>query len=195
VSTTTSADEAATLQDMISALSEHDEGTRVRLLRTVETFFGVSGSAAVQYPDRPDHVSVRQSPDTASRDFSDHPDISPKDFLFEKRPQTDVERVVCLAYYLAHYRDKRHFQTLEVSKLNTEAAQPKFSNPAQAVANSIKCGYLAQASKGLRQLSTAGERFVQALPDREAAKATMKRLRLRRNTKVKATRKKPERTT
>jgi hypothetical protein len=165
VSTTTPADEVATLQEMISVLSEYDEDTRIRLLRTVQTFFGVEG------------------------DFSDHPEIPPKDFILEKRPRTDVERVVCLAYYLAHYRNKKHFRTLDVSKLNTEAAQPKFSNPSNAVASAMKCGYLAQASKVLRQLSAAGERFVLALPDREAARAAMKRMRPRRSTKPKAARK------
>src|SRR5712664_4147279 len=29
--------------------------------------------------------------------------VGPKQFLTEKKPRTDVERVACLAYYLAHY--------------------------------------------------------------------------------------------
>ena len=58
--------------------------------------------------------------------------MSPKEFLLEKQPRTDVERIACLAFYLTHYRDTPHFKTLELSKLNTEAAQQKFANAANA---------------------------------------------------------------
>jgi hypothetical protein len=77
----------------------------------------------------------------------------------EKQPRTDVERVACLAYYLTHYRDMPHFKTLDLAKLNTEAAQPKFSNAHYASQNALNMGYLAPADKGQRQLSAAGEQF------------------------------------
>ena len=102
--------------------------------------------------------------------FTEDRTLSPKEFLFEKRPQTDVERIACLAYYLAHYRGTEHFKTLDLSKLNTEAAQIKFSNPAVAVGNAGKAGLLVPSQKGNQQLSAAGEMFVQALPDRVAAR-------------------------
>src|SRR6185312_8399188 len=98
----------------------------------------------------------------------------------EKAPVTDVERMACLAYYLTHYRDTPHFKTLDLSKLNTEAAQPKFANAANTTNNSVKRGYLVPSTKGQRQLSAAGERFVLALPDREAAKSAMMTVRPRR---------------
>ena len=41
-------------------------------------------------------------------------------------------------------------------------------------------GYLVPASKGQKQLSAFGERFVRALPDREAAKDVMSLARPRR---------------
>jgi len=47
--------------------------------------------------------------------------MSPKDFLLEKQPRTDVERIACLAYYLTHYRATPHFKTIDLSILNTEA--------------------------------------------------------------------------
>jgi len=109
--------------------------------------------------------------------------MSPKEFMIEKQPRTDVERVACLAYYLTHYRDQPHFKTLDLSKLNTEAAQPKFSNAANSVNNAVKRGYLAPSTKGNRQLSAAGEQFVHALPDREAAKNAMANHRPRRRLK------------
>ena len=98
----------------------------------------------------------------------------------QKQPLTDVERVASLAYYLTHYRDTPHFKTLDISTLNTEAAQPKFSNAAVAMDNATKMGYLVPATKGSKQLGAAGELFVQKLPDRDAAKAAMANLRPRR---------------
>src|SRR5258705_835088 len=37
--------------------------------------------------------------------------LSAKEFLAEKRPKTDVERVACLAYYLTHFRETPEFKT------------------------------------------------------------------------------------
>jgi hypothetical protein len=115
--------------------------------------------------------------------FSDEKIVSPKEFLFQKRPQSDVERVAALAYYLTHYKDTPHFKTLDISKLNTDAAQAKFSNTAYAVDNATKQGYLVPAIKGNKQLSAAGELFVEALPDREAAKQAMQTARPKRKSK------------
>jgi hypothetical protein len=98
----------------------------------------------------------------------------------QKQPSTDVERVACLAYYLTHYRDTPHFKTLDISSLNTEAAQPKFANATVSLDNATKMGYLVPAIKGTKQLSAAGEVFVQKLPDREAAKTAMAGVRPRR---------------
>jgi hypothetical protein len=103
--------------------------------------------------------------------------------MLDKGPATDVERVACLAYYLTHYRNQPHFKTIDISKVNTEAAQPKFSNAALSVNNATKRGYLAPAVKGHKQLSAAGEQFVRALPDREAARAMMQRVRTKRHSK------------
>ena len=98
----------------------------------------------------------------------------------QKQPKTDVERVACLAFYLTHYRSVRFFKTLDISKLNTDAAQVKFANAAYAVANAEKAGLLAPAQRGQKQLSAVGEQFVLALPDRDAAKAALASLRKRR---------------
>jgi hypothetical protein len=72
---------------------------------------------------------------------------------------------------------------LELSKLNTEAAQLKFSNAAYTVDNAAKAGLLVPASKGAKQISSLGERYVQALPDREAAKVVMADARPRKKQK------------
>ena len=105
---------------------------------------------------------------------------SPKDFLFQKQPTMDIQRIACLAYYLTHYRNTPHFKTVDISKLNTEAAQRKFANASSSVNNATQASYLAPVSGGLKQLSAEGERFVDALPDQAAAKAAFGNRKARR---------------
>jgi predicted ATP-grasp superfamily ATP-dependent carboligase len=119
-------------------------------------------------------------------DFSEDRTLSPKEFILQKNPQNDVERVACLAYYLTYYRKQPKFKTLDISKLNTEAAQLKFSNPSFAVVNAINGGYIVSVNKnGTKQISAFGEKFVQALPDRDAARNIMKSTKSRRKTRKK----------
>jgi hypothetical protein len=161
---------AQALGTIIDILSRLDDAARQRVLKSVLTFFHVPENDGISaMPARSEPLQTPQRRPSFSDDLSP----SPKEFLFEKRPQTDVERIACLAYYLTHFRGMPHFKTLELAKLNTEAAQPKFSNTAYAATNAANAGYLASATKTERQLSAAGELFVMALPDREAAKAAM----------------------
>lgn len=116
--------------------------------------------------------------------FSEREDVSAKQFLAEKQPQTDIERITCLAFYLAHFRDMPYFKTIDISKLNTEAAQIKLSNVAQAMINASTRGFITSATKGAKQMSVFGEEYVSSLPNRDAAKIVMqKRRRPRKKTK------------
>ena len=81
---------------------------------------------------------------------------SPKDFLFQKQPTTDIERIACLAYYLTHYRNTPHFKAVDISTLNTEAAQRKFANASSSVNNATQAGYLAPVSGGGEAASRGG---------------------------------------
>lgn len=163
---------------IIDDLIAFDKDSRVRIYRTVGTFFGFDGVE----PPGLGGADVSPTPPGASREphFSSAPELSPKEFLFEKRPSTDVDRVACLAYYLAHYRGNAHFKTTDISKLNTEAAQVKFSNPSAASNNAIRSGLLTAASRGERQLTAHGERYVEALPDRTKAREVLSQARPRR---------------
>lgn len=165
------------VQDVINRLMDFDEGGRRRILDTAVTFFQIAPSQPV--------LAGRPSVVKGGRDvaFSDRAELPPKDFLFQKSPQTDVDRVVCLAYYLTHFRDTRHFKTVDISLLNMEAAQIKFSNPAFAVVNATNAGLIVPAGKGFKQLSASGERDVDALPDREKAKEVLSSIRSRRSRK------------
>lgn len=172
--------EQAVWHKITDGLASLDDDARIRMIRTVVTYFGLERSIGVPV-GAPSRLSVSQAEpsdiSTSVSGFSAHPDLSPKAFLAEKQPRTDVDRVACLAYYLAHYGDTPHFKTAEINKVNTEAAQRKFSNAAYAVANTGKKGLIVAAGKGARQISAFGEHYVDAMPDREAVRAVVERHR------------------
>lgn len=105
---------------------------------------------------------------------------SPKEFLAQKTPKTDVERVACFAYYLAHHRSTQRFKTSDINALNKEAGRPNFANAASAVNNAARAGFLDTASRGLKRLSARGEKYVDTLPDQAAAKDQMRKSKARR---------------
>lgn len=172
---TSGVDATLALKKMLDIMSTVAPENRQRLIQSLATFFDLPQMSA--------SIDSGGGSKRSGIPFSEEKILSPKEFLFEKKPQSDVERVTALAYYLTHYRDTPYFKTLDISKLNTEAAQAKFSNAAYAVENATKYGYLVPASKGNKQLSAPGELFVQALPDREAAKSAMQNARPKRKSK------------
>jgi len=170
------------LTEILAALGKLEASRQERMLNTVATFLGLP----IHSDSRRSTNGLATSNETQQNQeslFSEDRSISPKQFMFEKQPKTDVERVACLAYYLTHYRGVSHFKTLDISKLNTEAAQVKFANAAVAVENATKRNYLAPASKGMKQLTALGEQYVLALPDRERARSMMETARPRRRSK------------
>jgi hypothetical protein len=139
---------AQALNTIISILNNLDHDARKRVIETVSTFFQIEGKIPSRDLEAPDHAAVSGRPSRPS--FSADTSLSPKEFLLEKQPRTDVERIACLAFYLTHFGDMPHFKSLDLAKLNTEAAQPKFSNIAYATANAASMGYLADAVHKLR---------------------------------------------
>jgi hypothetical protein len=172
-------------QRIAAGLSEFDRDTQARILQTVMTFFNL-GEIGARVGTQASNRQTTDSMPAPVHSFTNLSTVSPKDFLAEKAPHSDIERVACLAYYLTHYRDTPHFATLDISKLNTEAAQPKFTNAAQAMKNSTYRGLIVASSSGRKQLSSMGEQYVQALPDRDAAKHVLERIRPRKLKKPKA---------
>jgi hypothetical protein len=188
-------DEVSVLQQALELLSALPPQARERILHTIRAFFGLpsgqtrSGRTLSSNEVSPSDQQPELFSDTrAPGRFSDRESLTPKQFLLEKEPRTDIERVACLAFYLTHYRDTPHFKTIDISKLNTEAAQAKFSNAAYAVDNATKSGYLVPASRGHKQLSATGEQFVQALPDRARAKTVIERSRAKRHRRTRRSR-------
>lgn len=158
-----------TLKQVLQLLEGLDHDDRQKILGTALTYFGENAPRGYL-----PQLSTKPQVPLA---FSVETGVSPKEFIIDKKPRTDVERVACLAFYLAHYRETQQFKTTDITQLNAEAAQPRFGNPAQTIKNAMRGGLIVQATKGMRQLSALGERFVMALPDREAAGALLQDLR------------------
>lgn len=172
------------LSAVIGLLEPLTAEQRTKVLRGAMAYLGIAGDdtfSGSTFSASGSRRTTESQP--ASPTFSEDRTQSPKDFLRDKQPFTDIDRVACLAYYLAHYRDTPHFKTLDISKLNTEAAQIKLSNPTYTVDNAARAGLLVPAAKGTKQISTMGELYVQALPDREAAKSVLANTRTRRRGK------------
>ena len=135
----------------MAALQPLDEESRERVLMAAEAYF--SGGARTTRRTAPLALESDDEAREPEQRFGSGAAPTPKQFMLEKRPQTDIERVACLAYYLTHYRDQLHFKTFDLSKLNTEAAQIKFSNAAQAAANALKAVSLRRHLEGPGRLA------------------------------------------
>jgi hypothetical protein len=114
-----------------------------------------------------------------------------KAFFKQKKPTNNVERIACLAYYLTHYKNTPMFKTSDLTKLNTEAAQPKMGNPSQAVQDATRAQFLTAAGGGKKQITSRGEAFVEALPDEVKVKQALAENPLARH-RLKKTAKKPK---
>lgn len=173
------------LMIIVNALKDLDAEAQKRTLTAVMAFLDIQ--LPTSRTASAGRVQEYQLSELDNTKFSEDRSMSPKEFLRDKSPMTDLERIACLAFYLTHYRNQPHFKTVDLSALNTEAAQPKFSNATLAANNALTAGLLVQAGKGSKQLSAAGETFVQLLPDRDEAKASLKNIRKRKAKKVKST--------
>lgn len=164
------------LEGIISSLEALSPDDRERIIKTVLTYFGLDHQGLLLARGHPSitpaapHGTMRAQGAPA---FSDDRSMSPKEFMVFKQPTTDVEKATCLAFYLTHYRNLPHFKTSDITAVNTEAAQPRFSNTHYAAHNAARTGFLVPGPKGTRQISAIGERFVQALPDRDAAREVL----------------------
>ena len=177
--------EVETLQALMTIFQKLSPESRSKMIKTVSTFYEIESpqvnmSQSPAFTASSSHSSGHIADPTSEPVFSQDRTMSPKEFLLEKSPKTDVERVACLAYYLTHYRDTPHFKTIDISKLNTEAAQRKFSNAAKAVDNAARSELLVPSTKGNKQLGAFGEVFVQELPDRAAAREAVNKIKPKR---------------
>ena len=102
----------------------------------------VMRSESGDYPP-PDVALPKQT--VLGSEIPENEELSPKQFMAQKNPKTDMQRIACLGYYLTHFRKAPHFKTRDLTHLNIEAAQPQLSNPAAAVRNAAAHKYLSPA--------------------------------------------------
>jgi hypothetical protein len=167
--------EVVAMDAALKALSDLESAEQKRVLAWLVEKLNLSGFAPLgsQSPQTSTQLGTQQAAGTAGMP-------SAKQFMAQKKPKTDAERITCLAYYLTHYRKIEKFKTKELTDLNKEAAGAPFSNAAVAVSNAARDSYFAPAGGGLKQITTRGEAVVEALPDREKVKAALEELPARR---------------
>ena len=182
--------------NIIKLLENLEKEKQIHILTTVKTFLKINGrsksSSEIKKQNGIWDVVFPVDSSKKIPKFSDSKELSPKQFMYEKKPKTDIEKIACLGYYLANYRKTPHFKTLDLSRLNIDAAQQNFSNAPQAAKNAVQAGLFVPAAGGKRQMSTIGEQFVQALPDREAAMKISRHLKKPRRKKKATSEKKSQ---
>lgn len=151
-------------QEKDSKLNMEHEVSRVVALKIVDLVMR-SETADYSLPDFGLSKQIVPGPEIVGGE-----DLSPKQFMAQKNPKTDMQRIACLGYYLTHFRKTQHFKTRDLTHLNIEAAQPQLSNPAAAVRNAAANKYLSPAGSGRKQITSVGEAIVKALPDFDKVK-------------------------
>lgn len=179
VSESNNVDDLNIFNKIINTLKELSKDDINRIIQMVNLYFKLPTNKFLNQ-----EITKSSNIPSSYPTFSEDRSMSPKQFILDKNPVTDVERVACLAYYITHYRKQLHFKPLDISMLNTEAAQRKFANAQMAVANATTRGYLVDVGKGLKQLSAAGEIYVQKLPDKQAAQEVMAKFRKKKAKKT-----------
>jgi hypothetical protein len=167
--------EVEALGQVLKALHGLEEGQREWVMSSAMTNLGLAMTASKPSVSGASQGGVHEAISETIRG------MTPKEFLRVKNPQTDVQRIAALAYYLTHERGVPHFKTKDLTALNIEAAGTKLSNASFAVNNATKQNhFLAPAGSGKKQITSLGEDVVNALPEQEAVRALAQTQRKRK---------------
>jgi hypothetical protein len=94
----------------------------------------------------------------------------PRAFIRLKKPNTDVQRVACIGYYLVQTTGQQGFTSKAISTAHTDSGGSKI-NMTRALDNATRAAkYLSNRGPREKQLTTLGEDVVNALPDQAAVK-------------------------
>jgi hypothetical protein len=75
--------------------------------------------------------------------------LNPKQFIAQKKPKTQYERIACLGYFLHAARQVTEFGAEEIKAINKEGAQQPILNlPTILGDTSTKYGYISAAGGG-----------------------------------------------
>lgn len=158
---------ADALKTVVETLTPLEPNERQWVLQSAGNLWSVSVSTAFGGSGH----NPAPAPGTSGQQHAGNPQQEPKSFMKAKNPQSETQRVACLAYFLTNSRSTPAFKTTDITALNTEARGPTF-NVARAVGNAAnaKHKYLSSIGKGQKQITSHGEEIVDALPDLEKVK-------------------------
>jgi hypothetical protein len=155
------------IQVSLEALEPLDQAQRQFAVAMILSRLGMGGTAGVA----PIAGVTSSTAGAVSAGPAGLSGIGVKEFLKQKAPTTDLERFICLAYYLTHTMEMPSFTTREITKLNADAHGVDFSNAAATAMNAVKQSkYLSSAGGGKKRITTRGEAVVDAMPDRAKVK-------------------------
>jgi hypothetical protein len=155
--------EVDAMRDVDAALSQLQPDAQQRVIQWV------TSKHRIDALDAPRPATARPSVDDR------HPEDI-KSFIGQKRPDGYYERVACLVYYLEKFGDQKEVGTKDITKANSDARQPKMTNPAVFVKHATHTyGYLISLGKRKFAISAKGEAVVEALPDRAGVEDALKK--------------------
>lgn len=108
--------------------------------------------------------------ETSKVQEKDAGDLTPFEFIREKRLESHSDRVVGLAYYLFRYRKMDSFTVKDIEKIYEEARLVPPKNFSDLIKKSSKKGYFIETKEkidGLKvwKISAKGIEYVESLPE------------------------------
>lgn len=151
------------IETLVGTLSGFEEGDVNDIIAFARKQLGFGGSnAATPMPSV--SGSTEGSPQSPLTD-------NIAQFVGQKEPKNEYQRVAVLAYFLYHARGVKNFTLKEIKEANADARQPSFSNIHATVNKALtRYKFLTQGSGGQRGVYTIsfdGEKLVNALPSLE----------------------------
>lgn len=155
----------------LEVLEPLDDEGRERALRWLGESLGVQPA-----PNAARQAQIASTPTPKPETSS--PPASAKAFLLQKDPADKGQQLAVLAYFKTHFESIDTFTTQELVDLNVTAGGPRIANPTRDMDNATrKAGLFTTVSGRSKKLSALGELVVDALPDRMAARETLKQRR------------------
>lgn len=110
----------------------------------------------------------------------------PGAFMEDKSPQGKIQEVTCLGYFLQKVRGKDQWNSDDIAALNTESGGNALNLP-KDLNNARAGGVVVTVGTRDSKLTRKGEKVVEALPDKAAARAAVSGGRPRRRAGTKKT--------
>ncbi len=107
-------------------------------------------------------VQLRPSPETTEASKRQAKELSPAEYIREKRPETGTEQLVVLAKYLEDNQERSEFSKSDINKLAREAKLKDIHS--QYFTYAVKQGLLRSAGKAKYAITLSGEDLVLRLP-------------------------------